>query len=37
MDYEVSNDGTERIESSTPSTPIKASITYNFDAINTIK
>lgn len=37
MDYQVSNDGTEEIVSSTPTTPIKARVTYNFDTIGTVR
>jgi hypothetical protein len=37
MDYQVSNDGTEEIVSDTPTTPIKARVTYNFDTIGTVR
>jgi hypothetical protein len=37
MDYQVSNSGTEEIISDTPTTPIKARVTYNFDTIGTVR
>lgn len=37
MDYRVSNSGTEEIVSDTPTTPIKARVTYNFDTIGTVR
>lgn len=37
MDYEVSNDGTEQVVADTPTTPLKATVVYNFDTIGTVR
>ncbi|MBQ3023584.1 MAG: hypothetical protein IJD91_09795, partial [Clostridia bacterium] len=37
LDYEVWNAGTEQMIADTPSTPVKASIAYGFNAVGKIK
>lgn len=37
LDYYVTNDGTEEVLYSEPTTPIRATTTYNFDTIGTVR